>query len=871
MRCRSATSQREIHYNHETGSIMPSDSDNIETIAMATAPPSTPTPQRFAPGTLLASRYRIVSRLGKGGMGEVFRADDLVLGQSVALKFLPEGARGNENLLARFYEEVRITRQISHPNVCRVYDIGEAGGQPFLSMEYIDGEDLSSLLRRIGRLPADKAAEFARKMCAGLAAAHAHGILHRDLKPANIMIDGRGQVRITDFGLATVAEQLQGPEARHGTPAYMAPEQLAGREVTAQSDIYALGLVLYEMFTGKAPFQADTANEMLRLRQESRITNPSTVIADLDPAAERAILRCLDPDPKQRPASALDLARALPGGDPLAAALAAGETPSPDVVAASGSHEALRPAIAIALLVGFAVCLAANCVLRPMVTVAGQLTLDYPPDALAVKAREIAASLGYPERPADSAWGFENQTAYTTFLQKSVSGLEAWKRTLAAAPSPITYWYRQSPAPIVPEINTGIVGLEDPMPSRPGMLGMILDMDGRLRQFSAVPPQREEDPVSAEGPPDWSPLFAAARLDMATLEPAGPRWTPLAATGARAAWTGTYPGRPNLPIRVEAAAFRGKPVYFQIVWPWTTADRAPATGPSANDISLFVDLALIAAAIGMVRHNWKAGRGDVRGATRVGLLVGLTFLARDVMKAHHVGSADEVGIVFRILENVTLAGSVMWTCYLALESWVRRYWPQSLIVWSRALGGRWRDPVVGRDVLIGMAGGALLLLLGNTSPILVQLRTASASPSTIDLTNLSLHTAGILSAAGGVVLIQLFVFLALFLARALLRNQWLAAGVLASLAAAIYGAGSSRPALLFAIVFVVVGAGIVALMRLGLLVAVAALFTGTTLRSVTTTNFTAWYGQGPFLAVLVVSALALWAFRTSLGGKKLLG
>jgi serine/threonine-protein kinase len=805
-------------------------------------------------------------------MGEVFRADDLVLGQSVALKFLPETARGNENLLARFYEEVRITREISHANVCRVYDIGEAGGQPFLSMEYIDGEDLSSLLRRIGRLPADKAAEFARKMCAGLAAAHAHGVLHRDLKPANIMIDGRGKVRITDFGLATVAEQLQGPEARHGTPAYMAPEQLAGREVTAQSDIYALGLVLYEMFTGKAPFQADTANEMLRLRQESRITNPSTVIADLDPAAERAILRCLNPDPKQRPASALDLARALPGGDPLAAALAAGETPSPDVVAASGSHEALRPAIAIALLAGFAVCLAATCVLRPMVTIPGQLTLDYPPDALAVKAHEIAASLGYPDRPADSAWGFTNQTEYVSFLQKTVSGAEPWKRTLAAAPSPITYWYRQSPAPIVSEINTGIVGLEDPVPSRPGMLGIVLDLDGRLRQFSAVPPQREDDPVSVDGPLDWSPLFAAARLDMATLQPAEPRWTPLSAIGARAAWTGTYPGRPNLPIRVEAAALRGKPVYFQIVWPWTTTDRAPpTTGPSAPDFGEFVLIALLAVAIGMVRHNWKAGRGDVRGANRVGLFTGLTFLAHDVLLAHHVGSRAEVGIVFGIFEHELVTGLMMWTVYLALEPWVRRYWPQSLIVWSRALGGRWRDPVVGRDVLIGMAGGALLFLLGNTSSTLVLIRTGSGSPQTAALTNLSLHTAGILNTAGGAVLVALFGFLALFLARALLRNQWLAAAALAGLPAAVSVATNSRPVLLFALVFVVAGAVIVVLMRLGLLVAVAALFMAEILFGVTTTSFTAWYGQGPFLGVLLLAALALWAFRTSLGGRKLLG
>src|SRR5580692_4762239 len=150
---------------------MADDADQIETIAEPIQDthhrrPSS-TKERFPPGTLLASRYRIISRLGKGGMGEVFRADDLILRQQVALKFLPESAGNNINLLTRFYDEVRIARQISHKNVCRVYDIGEFDGQPYLSMEYIDGEDLGSLLRRIGRLPADKASEFARKLCAG--------------------------------------------------------------------------------------------------------------------------------------------------------------------------------------------------------------------------------------------------------------------------------------------------------------------------------------------------------------------------------------------------------------------------------------------------------------------------------------------------------------------------------------------------------------------------------------------------------------------------------------------------------------------------------------------------------------------------------
>jgi serine/threonine protein kinase len=161
---------------------------------------------------------------GRGGMGEVYRAEDLKLSQTVALKFLPESIAQDGAALARFHREVRIARQVSHANVCRVFDIGDADGLPFLTMEYVDGEDLATLLRRIGRLPSDKAVEVARQICAGLAAAHEHGVIHRDLKPANVMIDGRGKVRITDFGLAGVAGTFRAEESRAGTPAYMAPE-----------------------------------------------------------------------------------------------------------------------------------------------------------------------------------------------------------------------------------------------------------------------------------------------------------------------------------------------------------------------------------------------------------------------------------------------------------------------------------------------------------------------------------------------------------------------------------------------------------------------------------------------------------------------
>jgi serine/threonine protein kinase len=180
---------------------------------------------RFAPGQIFASRYRIVSLLGRGAMGEVYRAEDLRLGQSVALKLVAGRVARGDDQVRRFINEVRLARGIAHPNVCRVYDIAEAEGWLYLSMEFVDGETLESLLRRIGRLPGEKALDIARQLCAGLTAAHDRAVLHRDLKPSNIMVDGRGQIRIMDFGLAVATgESTLGELA--GTAAYMAPEQL---------------------------------------------------------------------------------------------------------------------------------------------------------------------------------------------------------------------------------------------------------------------------------------------------------------------------------------------------------------------------------------------------------------------------------------------------------------------------------------------------------------------------------------------------------------------------------------------------------------------------------------------------------------------
>ncbi|UCF32716.1 MAG: serine/threonine protein kinase, partial [Phycisphaerales bacterium] len=293
------------------------------------------TGQDLSPGTVIADRYRIVSPLGSGGMGVVYRAEDLTLGQTVALKFLNPSMATNPTWLSRFRNEVRLAREVTHPCVCRMYDIGEADGRHFLTMEYVDGEDLDSLITRIGRLPHDKAVFIGRQICIGLAAAHGVGILHRDLKPANVMLDGRGQVRITDFGLAALPEQIKAGEIRAGTPAYMAPEQMAGREVTVQSDIYTLGLVLYEVFAGRAAFEASTAQEYRELHEKALPAPLSDFVPDLPSGVEQIVARCLEKNAQDRPKSALEVAAALPGGNLLAAALAANLTPTPEMVAAA--------------------------------------------------------------------------------------------------------------------------------------------------------------------------------------------------------------------------------------------------------------------------------------------------------------------------------------------------------------------------------------------------------------------------------------------------------------------------------------------------------------------------------------------------------
>ena len=833
---------------------------------------------RFVPGTLLAARYRIVSLLGKGGMGEVYRADDLTLEQPVALKFLPEGALSNPNALARFRNEVRVARQVSHPNVCRVYDVGEIDGHVFLSMEYVDGEDLGSLLRRIGRLPPDKALEIARKLCAGLAAAHEKGVLHRDLKPSNVMLDSRGQVLLTDFGLAGLADQISGAEVRNGTPQYMAPEQLTGKEVTARSDIYSLGLVFYEIFTGKRPFEANTLAELMQAQTKATPISLSTLVRDLDPAMERVVSRCLDPDPARRPSSALAVAAGLPGGDPLQAALAAGETPSPEMVAAAGEGVGLAPRFAVPLLAAVVLGGAAYYVLGVRASALERVQPQYSPEVLSQKARDVIQRLGFTDPPADSAYEYYWNNAYLNYVQSTDKPAPRWNEVLHGRPLPLQFWYRESPYPLTAGefhddlLTPGIVTPEDPPAVLSGMISLKLDAQGRLLYFERIPDQKLQPP-SGNPPPDWNPLFAAADLDPAQFHSTESLWTWLATSDTRVAWTGTWPGG-SRPLRVEAAALRGQPVAFSLIGPWAVTDRMPKRESSNSDRGQFIifvgiSLAISIGTILLMKRNVKRGGGDEAGATRLATCVGFVQMGLWLFHTHLAASFGTFGMFLVALATAIFYAFVVRTMYLALEPHVRRRWPQTMISWSAVLTGHWRDPIVGRDVLAGAALAVAVRVINQ----IANLALPSTDPPDLGSTDVLLGIRSTLavyfrSIPHGIRDTLMFFFV-IFILRVLLRNQWLATGsfILIFSALQYFQSGRIQDGVAALVVFSLV-AGLV--LRFGLLALATFIFVDSLITyTQVTTSTSAWYFGHNVLLLASVLALAAWGFHTSIAGRRL--
>jgi serine/threonine protein kinase/tetratricopeptide (TPR) repeat protein len=260
-------------------------------------------------GDIFAGRYLVIEELGAGGMGRVYRVLDRTVGEEIALKLLKYDLACDRRALDRFREEVKSARQVNHRNVARVHDLSEFDGVPYITMQYVRGENLRGLINQIGRLDAEQAIRIAGQVCQGLAEAHRQKVVHRDLKPQNIMIDGAGQARIMDFGLARLMTSIERgePTAREGTPAYISPEQIEGRPVDRRSDIYSLGIVLYEMLTGRPPFRADTREALIMKHLREAPQDPRHENPNIPPGLCRAILKCLEKDPDLRFQSAEEI------------------------------------------------------------------------------------------------------------------------------------------------------------------------------------------------------------------------------------------------------------------------------------------------------------------------------------------------------------------------------------------------------------------------------------------------------------------------------------------------------------------------------------------------------------------------------------
>ena len=265
-------------------------------------------------GMLLNNRYQLLERLGSGGMSDVFRARDLMLERSVAIKVLHENYSNDAAFQQRFRQEARAAANLSHPNIVTVHDFGLDHGQLFIVMEYIPGKDLKTLLRQRGRFSVEEAIPLMVQACAGIGYAHRAGLVHCDIKPHNMIVTPDSRLKVTDFGIARALSTILPDERADvvwGSPQYFSPEQATGEAPSPASDVYSLGIVLYEVLTGALPFAAPTSEELARMHLEAAPIPPSEYVPDLPPALEQIILKVLSKEPAARYRTADQLGRVL--------------------------------------------------------------------------------------------------------------------------------------------------------------------------------------------------------------------------------------------------------------------------------------------------------------------------------------------------------------------------------------------------------------------------------------------------------------------------------------------------------------------------------------------------------------------------------
>jgi serine/threonine-protein kinase len=595
------------------------------------------------------------------------------------------------------------------------------------------------------------------------------------------------------------------------------------------------------------------------------------VAADIDPTVEKVIRRCLDPDPAKRPASALSVLAALPGGDPLAAALAAGETPSPEMVAAAGKVEGMPRRYSVPCLALVMLFLLATIPMRLARTALVHGGLDQTPEVLAHQGREIGATFGNTEKPADTAVWLDYRYNALSYLRHRPEP-HKWDEWLSWEPA-IEAIYRESPLPMVAE-PTGQIHNQQPPPNLPGMSRTLLDGNGRLLEFAAVPRPSDADLAPPVGP---EAIFRAARLDIASFTETKPLQLPATPFDQWRAWKGPHPHFPGTQLQVEAAWWKGRVVSALVLYPWDQHVPAPpaAQAIQARDVGFSGMIALASFfVILMARRNWMRGRADRVGAFHVALA---SFLLQAVAWAgsfHPAAGMAMLDLFLAAVADWLLGAAVLWFAYLALEPEIRARWPHSIVTWNRVLAGRWLDAQVGSHILIGAAVGSGLWV--SFKAVTVYLF-KNNQPSNWDVSLRALlgarHWIGAQAGfANSALTTGLIVFLTIFGMRQLLRNEWLAALAAAALFTLAQDEVTGPNWWVVGLLYLVATAVLIfVLLRLGLVATIAAAFFIDAVNAMPLgTDWSAWYVPASIATLLLLVGISVFAFWRSLGERALI-
>jgi hypothetical protein len=530
------------------------------------------------------------------------------------------------------------------------------------------------------------------------------------------------------------------------------------------------------------------------------------------------------------------------------------------------------------LLGGVLLLMAAVIVLAPYATDMGLGKWEKSPAVLRERAREIATRFGYQKDPADSTFWIDRDYDPMRYLadHKPAPG---WRKLYRDLGPPMVFGYRQSPRALAAQgaddVNAGNPPLEIS-----GMVNVVTDTQGRLRGFRAVPPQLEAEGKPAVAEFDWAVVFTEAGLDPARFQKTEPKWIPNAPFDARAEWTGSIPEVPDLPLTVSAAAFRGKLVNFEMHGPWSKPERMEAPSFALGlRIGLFTLVLMVigmaVAAIFFARRNLRQGRGDRKGALRISsFMFAVSMLSWSVSNHHPPDVISNVAASAAAIAFSVLLSGFIWLTYLAVEPYLRRRVPELLIGWARLLEGRFRDPRVGRDILIGAVTGTVLALIQhvvNGLSTWFPFQTQTTIPASYVLRSVVNPLSYLLTASLNSVL-RAFLLLAMyFVFRVLLRKPPLAVAAL-GMVALLLGLGGENAAL--EIPGAVLGAILVTWLatRIGLLAVVTMWCFDLLLYLVAPSfDFSSWYAAYSMPGLVFLLALALYAFYISLGSQSMFG